>query len=490
MKFEDMALNRQLLDAIAAVGYTEPTPVQEQAIPKILAGQDVLGIAQTGTGKTAAYLLPILMRVKYAKEDHPRALIVAPTRELAMQIAENLDQLKLFTDLRAVTLIGGVGPKAQRDALAKGVDIVVATPGRLMDMYLEGSLLLKLVTHLVIDEADKMMDMGFMPQIRALLEVLPRKRQNLLFSATFPPKVEELSHEFLEYPIKVEVSPQATPVETVKQRLFEVPNFKTKINLLLFLLRDEETFTRVFVFVRTRQVAENISRFLIRKLGEAQVRVVHANKGQNTRMNAMDDFRQGNVRVMVATDVAARGLDITAVSHVINFDFPIIYEDYVHRIGRTGRAHAIGEAITFLTKADRWHLQKLESIIRMQVPQERIPAGVYVEDTPFDEEQAMLREMDNQRKKDDPTFQGAFHEKKVRPGMKPVKAATVSDAIKASASKGRKAGNGTAASASPKAGPKTGGRPGGRSGFSRTGGSKSGFGGGAKRNSSSPRGKR
>lgn len=440
MLFSDFDLNKQLLNAVEDLGYTEPTPIQEQAIPKILAGHDILGIAQTGTGKTAAYLLPLLMKIKYAQGMHPRALIIAPTRELVMQIGQNLEQLKKYTDLRHVVLYGGVGPKTQRYTVLDGVDIVVATPGRLMDLYLEGSLVLKTVQSFIIDEADKMMDMGFMPQIRKLLEVLPRKKQNLLFSATFAEKVEKLSEEFLEYPLRIEVTPQATPVETVAQRLYNVPNLRTKINLLLHLLKDTEHFTRVFVFVRTRTVAENISKYLIRRLGEENVRVIHANKGQNTRINAMEAFKEGTVRVLVATDVAARGLDIPAVSHVINFDFPVIYEDYVHRIGRTGRAHAIGEAITFCTMADEWHLLKLQKIIRMKVPLEAIPEGVYIEETPYDEQQTMLKEIDNQRKKDDPNFQGAFHEKKARPGVPTTRTSTKAGAgAKGAGTRGRSA---------------------------------------------------
>lgn len=442
-EFEALKLNRQLLNAVQEQGYTVPTPIQEKAIPQIMAGHDILGIAQTGTGKTAAYILPLLMRIKYAQGVLPRALIIAPVRELVMQIADNLKELSAYTDIRTVALYGGIGPKAQKEQLTNGVDIIVATPGRLLDLYGTNDFKPKLIEVLIIDEADKMMDMGFMPQIRQLLEVLPRKRQNLLFSATFPPRVESLSAEFLEFPMRIEVAPQATPIETVNQALYLVPNFKTKVNLLLHLIQDEETFNRVFVFVRTRTAAENISKFLTRKLGEANVRVIHANKGQNTRINSMDSFREGDIRVMVATDVAARGLDIPLVSHVINFDFPVIYEDYVHRIGRTGRANQLGAAITFMTKADKWHLAKLEKLIRMQIPTLEIPEEVKIEETPFEEEQAMLREIDNQRKKDDPTFQGAFHEKKARPGdNKPTKSGTKSGAKTGAGAGGRKAGPG------------------------------------------------
>jgi len=411
--FEQFKLNRQLLNAIEEAGYTEPTPIQEQAIPVALAGQDILGIAQTGTGKTAAYTLPLLMRIKYAQGQHPRALIMAPTRELAMQISEAISQLSKYTDIRTVVLYGGVGPKTQIEELRKGVDIIVATPGRFMDLYFQEEIVVKHLNAMVLDEADKMMDMGFMPQIRKLLEIIPRKRQNMLFSATFSGRVENLSHEFLEFPTRIEVTPQATAAEMVTQALYEVPNFRTKINLLSYLLEDKESFTRVLVFTRSREVAGLVHQNLLnRVIPEAELRVIHANKGQNTRINAMEAFREGNIRVMVATDVVARGIDITEVSHVINFDVPLIYEDYVHRIGRTGRANTVGNAITFMTIADQYHIRKIEAMIRTEIPRAEFPDEVYIAETPFQEQQDMLREIDNQRRKEDPTFKGAFHEKK------------------------------------------------------------------------------
>ncbi|MFN8353019.1 MAG: DEAD/DEAH box helicase [Spirosomataceae bacterium] len=412
MTFEDFALNRQLLNAIEDAGYQAPTPIQVQAIPLVAAGHDVLGIAQTGTGKTAAYVLPLLMKIKYAQGTHMRALILAPTRELVLQIDEAISQLAKYTDIRHVALFGGLGPKTQIETIQKGIDIIVATPGRFMDIYLKGEIWTKELKVMVLDEADKMMDMGFMPQIRRILEVIPRKRQNLLFSATFPPKVERLSEEFLEFPHKVEVTPQATTAEMVSQVIYEAPNFRTKINLLSWLLQQED-FKRVIVFVRSKDSADNIYKFIARKvIAENEVRVLHANKGQNSRLNAMDAFREGNVRVLVTTDVVSRGIDIQEVSHVINFDVPLIYEDYVHRIGRTGRALHSGEAITFVTMAEEYHIRKIEAIIRQTIP--RIPFPVEVEqvETPFEERQVMLREIDSQKKKENPDFKGAFHEKK------------------------------------------------------------------------------
>jgi ATP-dependent RNA helicase RhlE len=420
--FEDFALNRQLLNAVADAGYETPTAIQQQAIPQVLAGHDVLGIAQTGTGKTAAYLLPLLMKVKYAQGQYPRALILAPTRELAMQIGESITELAKYTDVRHTVIYGGIGPKTQIETIAKGIDLLVATPGRMLDIYLKGELVLKELKTLILDEADKMMDMGFMPQIRRILEVIPRKRQNLLFSATMPDKVVRLSEEFLEFPVRVEVAPQSTTAEMVNQVLYEVPNLKTKINLLTLLLEDKEAFNRIIVFTRTKEIADNVYKFLSRKVVfEENIRIIHANKGQNTRINSMEAFKEGNVRVLVATDVAARGIDVSEVSHVINFDVPLIYEDYVHRIGRTGRANHHGEAITFMTEGETYHIEKIEKIIRMAIPRKPLPKNLVIEKTPYEESQATAREIDDQHKREDPTFKGAFHEKKVKHSAPPSK---------------------------------------------------------------------
>ncbi len=410
LSFEDLKLSRQFLNAIDDLGYTTPTPIQEKAIPRALAGHDLLGIAQTGTGKTAAFVLPILMKVKYAQGDNPRALILAPTRELVMQIKTNLDGLSAYTDLRVVALYGGLGPKQQVEELEKGVDIIVGTPGRFLDIYKKGAILTKQIKTMVLDEADKMMDMGFMPQIRSVLEIVPRKRQNMLFSATMPGKVVRLTEEFLEFPERVEVAPQATTVEAIDQALYEVPNLKTKINLLEYLFRDLR-LNRVIVFVKTKSNADNVARFLDRKeLGP--VRVIHANKGQNSRINAMEDFKSGEIRVLVSTDVTARGMDISMVSHVINFDVPLIYEDYVHRIGRTGRANNSGVAITFANEVEMIHIGRIEELIRKPIPRKEMPEKVTVEKTPFEEKQLIAREIDLIKRKENPDFKGAFHEKK------------------------------------------------------------------------------
>ncbi|MCY1506465.1 ATP-dependent RNA helicase RhlE [compost metagenome] len=410
--FEEFNLNRQLLNAVADAGYTVATPIQEKAIAPVLSGQDIFGIAETGTGKTAAYVLPMLMQLKYAQGDAARALILAPTRELAMQIAEEVKRFCIYTDLRSAVIYGGIGPKIQKEAIAKGVDIIIATPGRFLDLYLSGDIKTQYLKFLVLDEADKMMDMGFIGSIHRILEVVPRKRQNLLFSATMSDLVQKIAGDFLKHPTVIEVAPQATPAQNVTQGLYHVPNFKTKINLLQHLLKDDEVFNRLIIFCKTKSVADNIFSFIVRRFGEESVRVIHANKGQNTRINSINSFKEGNIRVLVATDVASRGIDVSEVSHVINFDVPIIIEDYVHRIGRTGRAFAKGDAITFCTDAEAYYIRKIERLIRQSIPVLEIPIGVFVEETPYEERQHIAKEIDLQKRKEDPDFKGAFHEKK------------------------------------------------------------------------------
>ena len=417
--FSDFKLNKQLLTAVAEAGFTLPTPVQIQTIPLLLAGHDVLGIAQTGTGKTAAFGLPLLMKVKYAQGRHPRALVLAPTRELAIQIEKHLLALATGTDLRIFAIFGGLGPKTQIERIGQGLDVLVATPGRLLEIYLKGELVLKDIKTLVMDEADKMMDMGFMPQIRRILEIIPSKRQNALFSATMPERVTRLSEEFLEFPMRVEVTPSARTASTVAQTLYEVPNLLTKINLLHHLLHThQDTMTRVLLFTRTKEHADQVAHFLERKAPVGEVRVIHGNKGQNARLASMDGFRAGDVRYLVATDVAARGIDVPQVSHVVNFDVPIIYDDYVHRIGRTGRALHIGAALTFANEAEMAHVLEIEKLINQTIERVPLPPEVEIAETPFEEKQVMARELDERRKRQEPEYKGAFHERKewIKPG--------------------------------------------------------------------------
>ena len=413
--FEDLKVNKSILKVLSEIGFEHPTPIQEQAIPVIRSGVDVLGIAQTGTGKTAAYLLPVFAKLVKAEGDDPRVLILVPTRELSIQVGEDIEELTTYSNIRHAAVYGGIGWTKHADLIKPGIDILVATPGRLWDLYKSGALSLKKIKTLVIDEADRMLDMGFMPQIRQLLEVIPVKRQNLLFSATFNEQVEEMSHEFLDFPERIEVAPSATPAQLVTQCYYKVPNFKTKLNLIQHLLKDEETFSRVIIFVRTKENAESVFKVIKRK-AEGQKRILHSNKGQNTRINAINAFKEGEIRILISTDVSARGLDVNMISHVINFDLPQRYEDYVHRIGRTARANNVGEAITLINPAEEYHLQKIEKTIRMNIPEREIPQEVEIPPTPKPEEQDQLREIDRQKKLEDPTFQGAFHEKKRRPG--------------------------------------------------------------------------
>ena len=328
--------------------------------------------------------------------------------------------LSKYTDLRILPIYGGIGPKTQIEMIRKGVDIVIATPGRFLELYSRGELPTSQIKFLVLDEADRMMDMGFMHQLRKILEVVPRKRQNLLFSATFSERVEKLSEEFLEFPVKIEITPQATTAKQVEQEIYHLPNLKTKMNFLEYLLQDKELFNRVMIFTRTKEVADNVFNFIENKnLGP--VRVIHSNKGQNSRINAVNEFKEGKLRIMVTTDVTARGIDVTKVSHVINFDVPVLHEDYVHRIGRTGRAFQEGKAITFATVAELFHIEKIEKLIREKIPVKALPANLEITKTAFAETQAMALDLDWQKKKEDPEFKGAFHEKKKSKASMPFK---------------------------------------------------------------------
>ena len=409
--FSDFKLNKQLLTAVAEAGFVTPTAVQQKTIPLILAGHDLTGVSQTGTGKTAAYLLPMLMKIKFAEGDAPRGLILVPTRELALQVKDQISLLAKYTDLRYAAVYGGTGMKSQVEALQGGVDIVVATPGRFLDLYLAGHLVVRKIKTFVMDEAERLLDMGFKWQINRILEIVPKKRQNVLFSATMSDNVKKVAADFLDMPMEINITPESRTAKTVSQVLYYVPNLKTKINLLDFMLTDPE-LSRVIVFCKTKNAASNIYKYLARKYSEEQVRVIHGNKDQNTRINSINAFKEGLVRLLVTTDVAARGIDVTEVSHVINFDVPVVYEDYIHRIGRTGRAFHTGKSITFCSPNDEYHIKKIQKLIGGKLPVEELPSGVKVEATEAEENQLMLREIDLQKRKEDPAFQGAFHQKK------------------------------------------------------------------------------
>ncbi len=415
--FSELKVNKSILKVLEELGFEHPTPIQAKAIPVIRSGADVVGVAQTGTGKTAAYLLPIFMKLVKAEGLDPRVLILVPTRELSIQVGDDIEELTRYSDIRHAAVYGGVGWTKHAALIEPGIDILVATPGRLRDLYHAGAVSLKKVKTLVIDEADRMLDMGFMPQIRQLLEIIPVKRQNLLFSATFDEKVEVMTHEFLDFPERVEVSPSATPAQLVKQSYFKVPNFKTKLNLVRHWLQDEEVFNRVLIFVRTKEHAEMVYKVIKRKT-EGEKRILHSNKGQNTRMNAIQAFKDGELRILISTDVSARGLDVSLITHVINFDLPQRYEDYVHRIGRTARANNSGEAITLINPSEEYHLKKIEEVIRMTIEEKSLPEDLVIEPTGKSEHQEQMREIDRTKRMDDPDYQGAFHEKKRHPHEK------------------------------------------------------------------------
>lgn len=411
MTFEGFGIGKSILKAMNEIGYIEPTPIQQQAIPIIKSGQDILGIAQTGTGKTAAYLIPLLMKLVKAEGNDPRAIVLVPTRELSIQVGEDLGELAKYTNIRHAAVYGGIGWTKHAALFENGIDILVATPGRLWDLYSAGVFGMKKVKTLVIDEADRMLDMGFFPQLMKLLEVIPPKRQNLLFSATFSEKVESMSHEFLTFPVRVEVTPPATVVDKIDQYFYRVPNFRTKLNLLSYLLKDENIFTRIIVFCRTKENADKVYKFLHKNtIGE--MRILHSDKAQNSRINAIESFKSGNLRILISTDVSARGIDVSKISHVINFDLPPAYEDYVHRIGRTARAKLNGIALSFIQPDEDFHLDNIEKLIRMKIEEKSLPDDLVISETPFEEKQAYARELDHQRRLKDPEFKGAFHEKK------------------------------------------------------------------------------
>ena len=415
--FEQLKVAKSILKALDDIGFKEPTPIQQRAIPKINSGMNIVGIAQTGTGKTAAYLLPLLTRLRKPEGNDPRLIVVVPTRELSIQVGEDIEELTAYSDLRHAAVFGGIGWTKHAALLEPGIDILVATPGRLWDLYQAGALRVKKVKYLVIDEADRMLDMGFIPQLRQLQEIIPARRQNLLFSATFSEKIEKLAEEFLDYYEKIEIAPSATPVELVTQTAYKVPNYRTKLNLLKHFLEDEEKFTRVVIFVKTKDHADGVFKVIERK-SEGEKRILHSNKAQTSRINSIQAFKSGEVRILITTDVSARGMDVSQVSHVINFDLPRDYDDYIHRIGRTARAGNKGDAITLIDPADEWHWENIQGLIRKKIKLETLPEEVEVVETEFAENQDQLREIDRQRKIDDPTYQGAFHQKKRRSSSK------------------------------------------------------------------------
>ncbi len=367
MLFNDLQLIEPLLRAVREEGYSEPSPIQAQAIPSILAGQDVLGCAQTGTGKTAAFALPILQYlVNHKSQGAPRlrVLVLSPTRELAAQIGDSFQTYGRYTPIRQITIFGGVSQVTQVERLRRGAEVLVATPGRLLDLMNQGHVKLDRLEVLVLDEADRMLDMGFIHDVRRIIAKLPTQRQTLLFSATMPDAIRELADGILKNPVRVAVTPVASTVETIRQSVFFVEK-ADKPALLEHLLRDS-AIRRVLVFTRTKHGANKVVRQLERSSVRAEA--IHGNKSQSARVQALENFRSGRTRVLVATDIAARGLDIDEISHVINYDLPNEPDSYVHRIGRTGRAGASGIAYSFCDVDERPYLRDIERLIRMNIP--------------------------------------------------------------------------------------------------------------------------
>jgi ATP-dependent RNA helicase RhlE len=371
MPFKALNLSDSVLRGVQAAGYTDPTPIQLRAIPVVLSGGDLIASAQTGTGKTAAFALPILTRL--GTHSRVRVLVLEPTRELAAQVETAFRDFARFTDLRPVAIFGGVGYGYQRTELKRGVDIIVATPGRLMDYLKEGTISLRDISILVLDEVDRMLDMGFLPVVRDIIGRCPKNRQTLFFSATVPPEIQAVASFALRNPARVEVGVNRSVNESVKHAVYPVA-FDQKFDLLLALL-EKTDFDSVLVFSRTKHGADKIARRL--KTANHSVAVLHANRSQNQRIEALAGFKSGKYEVMVATDIAARGIDVAGVSHVINYDVPEKPEDYVHRIGRTGRAQAVGDAFTLVTPENAQDVRDIERFIGAKIPELRLEGFPY-----------------------------------------------------------------------------------------------------------------
>jgi ATP-dependent RNA helicase RhlE len=385
MTFDDLNLNTPLLSALDDLGYTNPTTIQRKVFPIVMSGKDVCGIAQTGTGKTFAYLLPCLRQWKFSKDKAPQILIIVPTRELVAQVVEAVKALTPYMSLIVTGVYGGVNINTQKALVETGVDVLVATPGRLYDLAMNGAFKTKMIKKLVIDEVDEMLNLGFRTQLKNILDLLPPRRQNLLFSATITEEVETLIETYFNDPIRVEAAPTGTPLENIIQSSYEVPNFYTKVNLLELLLSEDKSMTKVLIFVATKKLADQLYEQLENKF-PGTAGVIHSNKEQNNRFNTVKQFQEGNYRFIIATDIVARGIDIAEVTHVINFDTPEIPENYIHRIGRTGRADKKGIAITFVTANEKPALSLIETLMKYQVPIIELPQQLVISEVLTDEE--------------------------------------------------------------------------------------------------------
>ncbi len=407
--FSELNLNKQLQLAIADLGFEKPTPIQAQSYSVIQSGTDVVGIAQTGTGKTFAYMLPILQSLKFSKEIHPTILVLVPTRELVLQGVADIEKFGAYSSIRVVGVFGGMNINRQKEAVAQGVDILVATPGRLYDLVISRAIQFKAIKKVVIDEVDVMLDLGFRFQLTNILELLPKKRQNIMFSATMTDEVNTFIHDFFIAPQTVSVAVSGTPLENISQFAYSVPNFYTKANLLLHLLQEEKEYRKVLVFVPNKKSADLLFNILDDFFGK-EVAVIHSNKTQNYRIRSIENFNTEKTRILVTTDVMARGLDLDRISHVINFDTPSFPENYMHRIGRTGRAGQEGTAILLYTEAEEEKKNAIEALMDLKIKILEIPSEVIISEKLTSEEQPEIIEINNPTKKEEGG--AATHDKK------------------------------------------------------------------------------
>ena len=414
MTFSDLNLNTPLLNALTDLGYTTPTTIQGRAFPVVMSGRDVCGIAQTGTGKTFAYLLPCLKLWKFSKDTAPQILIVVPTRELVVQVVEAVKKLTTYMNVAVVGIYGGVNINTQKLEVAEGMDVLVATPGRLIDLMYDGSFKTKAIKRLVIDEVDEMLNLGFRTQLKAILDLLPQKRQNLMFSATITADVEMLINTYFNEPERIEAAPTGTPLDNITQTGYQVPNFYTKVNLLILLLQQHPEMTKVLVFVATKSLADDLFVEMSAEFPE-EVGVIHSNKEQNHRFNTVNQFQNGTYRFIIATDIIARGLDISEVTHVINFDMPEVPENYIHRIGRTGRADKKGISVTFITGWDNENKVKIEGLMKYEIPLLPLPDNLVISDVLTDDETPKVKMKTHLVKLPKKVEKGpAFHEKSAK----------------------------------------------------------------------------
>ncbi len=379
MTFQDLGISNQLQYAVDDLGFVNATPIQEQAFAVVRSGKDVVGIAQTGTGKTFAYMMPILQDLRFSKQKHPRVLVLVPTRELVLQVVEQIEQLSKYINTRVLGVYGGANINTQKQSILQGQDIIVATPGRLYDLALSNALKLKSIQKLVIDEVDVMLDLGFRFQLMNIFDVIPERRQNILFSATMTEDVDALIYDFFKKPEKISVAVSGTPLDNIEQISYNIPNFFTKVNLLHHLLSDKESFNKVLIFVGFKRTADLLFKHM-QEMFNDEMCIIHSNKTQNYRIRSIKQFDEGKNRILLATDVMARGLDFDNVSHVINFDTPEFPENYMHRIGRTGRAEKAGKTILFSTKKEQVAKEEIETLMKYEIPVLELPEDLEISD--------------------------------------------------------------------------------------------------------------